>query len=87
MNYVPFKVTERIQKMGALQPMNIFLRQEIDRIDNIIYKVRIVLNDLKLAIDGIVVMNDDLSNALDSIFDSKIPVMWERVCKNYLFLI
>lgn len=38
--------------MGAIQPMNIFLRQEIDRMQHVIARVRATLTDLKLAIDG-----------------------------------
>lgn len=38
--------------MGALQPMTIFLRQEIDRMQRVIKRVRTTLIDLKLAIDG-----------------------------------
>lgn len=32
--------------------MNIFLRQEIDRMQHVIARVRATLTDLKLAIDG-----------------------------------
>lgn len=38
--------------MGAFQPMTIFLRQELDRMQRVIGRVRSTLTDLKLAIDG-----------------------------------
>ncbi|KAK4825974.1 hypothetical protein QYF61_003543 [Mycteria americana] len=44
-------VKAQLQKMGAIQPLNIFLRQEIDRMQHVISRVRTTLTDLKLAID------------------------------------
>lgn len=52
------QVKARLQKMGALNPMNIFLRQEVDRMQRIISVVRSSLSDLKLAIDGTIIMSD-----------------------------
>lgn len=37
--YVSFEVKEALQRMGALLPMNIFLRQEVDRIHKVITEV------------------------------------------------
>ncbi|NXA16441.1 DYH5 protein, partial [Sapayoa aenigma] len=51
-DYNPHEVKAQLQKMGAIQPINIFLRQEIDRMQHVISRVRTTLTDLKLAIDG-----------------------------------
>ncbi len=59
--------------------MNIFLRQEIDRMQRVIGTVRATLNDLKLAIDGTIIMSETLRDALDSMYDAKIPKAWQKV--------
>ena len=57
-NYIPHEVKARLQKMGAIAPMNIFLRQEIDRMQRVITIVRNTLKDLQLAIDGTIIMSE-----------------------------
>lgn len=44
--------------MGHLNSMNIFLRQEIDRMQKVIKIVRNSLIDLKLAIEGTIIMSE-----------------------------
>lgn len=39
---------------------------------------RITLAELLLAIEGTIIMNEELQNAFDSIFDAKVPRMWLR---------
>ncbi|XP_058868792.1 dynein axonemal heavy chain 5 isoform X2 [Acipenser ruthenus] len=77
-DYIPFEVKERLQKMGPLQPMNIFLRQEIDRMQRVIILVRTTLTDLKLAIDGTIIMSENLRDALDCMYDARIPARWKK---------
>jgi len=48
----------RLTLMGSTQPMNIFLGQEIERIQKVIEVVKSTLEDLLLAIDGIIIMNE-----------------------------
>uniref|UniRef100_A0A8C3TQI8 Dynein axonemal heavy chain 8 n=1 Tax=Catharus ustulatus TaxID=91951 RepID=A0A8C3TQI8_CATUS len=78
-DYIPHEVKARLVKMGALNSMNIFLRQEIDRMQKVITVVRTSLNDLKLAIDGTIVMSENLRDALDNMYDARIPQVWRRV--------
>ena len=73
------QVKGRLQKMGALTSMNIFLRQEIDRMQRVITAVRTTLVDLKLAIDGTIIMSENLKDALDNIYDARVPALWRKV--------
>uniref|UniRef100_A0A671YVZ2 Dynein axonemal heavy chain 8 n=1 Tax=Sparus aurata TaxID=8175 RepID=A0A671YVZ2_SPAAU len=77
--YVPHEVKARLLKMGILNPMNIFLRQEVDRMQRIISVVRTSLTDLKLAIDGTIIMSENLRDALDNIFDARVPNLWRKI--------
>lgn len=51
-DYQAHEVKDRLKKMGQLQPLNIFLKQELDRMQRVISTVRRTLLDLRLAIDG-----------------------------------
>ncbi|XP_068255611.1 dynein axonemal heavy chain 8 [Nyctibius grandis] len=78
-DYIPHEVKARLIKMGQLNPMNIFLQQEIDRMQKVITILRNSLNDLKLAIEGTIVMSENLRDALDNMYDARIPEVWRRV--------
>lgn len=52
--------------MGTTQPMNIFLGQEIDRIQKVIELVKSSLEDLLLAINGIIIMNEVIKDCANN---------------------
>uniref|UniRef100_H2ZG63 Uncharacterized protein n=1 Tax=Ciona savignyi TaxID=51511 RepID=H2ZG63_CIOSA len=78
-DYKVHEVKERIVKMGISDPLNIFLRQEVDRMQKVISCVRTTLTDLQLAIEGTIIMNEALRGALDSIFDAQVPDAWIKI--------
>ncbi|XP_069055280.1 dynein axonemal heavy chain 8 isoform X2 [Lepisosteus oculatus] len=78
-NYLPHEVRARLVKMGALNSMNIFLRQEIDRMQRVISLVRSSLSDLKLAIEGTIIMSENLRDALDNMYDARVPNLWKKI--------
>ncbi|CRK87169.1 CLUMA_CG000977, isoform A [Clunio marinus] len=74
--YDEFEVKKSLTK--DITPMNIFLRQEIDRIQSIILLVKSTLSDLLLAIEGTIIMNDQCRDAFDNIYDARVPKVWLR---------
>lgn len=61
---------------GFGAPLNIFLFQELQRLQNIIKIVRGNLKNLVMAIDGTVVMTTDLLDDMNSVFDARVPKKW-----------
>jgi len=76
-HYVEEEFYSRIFRPNQITPpMNIFLYQEIQRLENVITKVENMLKQLRLAIGGEVVMTEELQQCLDAIYDAKVPRMW-----------
>ena len=67
----------KINKLGGLTiPLNIFLFQEIQRLQDVLSKVGFQLVQLKLAIKGEVVLTDELAQALGAIGGARVPHSW-----------
>jgi dynein heavy chain len=78
-DYMEEEYKANIKKLGGMSvPMNIFLVQEIQRLQAVINKVRVTLTQLQLAIKGEVIMTSELKETMDSIFDAKVPYLWEN---------
>ncbi|EDV90322.1 GH11347 [Drosophila grimshawi] len=73
-----FDVKQVLIAAGDTSSMNIFLRQEIDRMQRIILLVRSTFKDLLLAIEGSVIMSENLRDALDNIFNARVPTVFKR---------
>lgn len=63
---------------GFAAPLNIFLFQELQRLQGIIFIVRTNMNNLSMAIDGTVSMTSDLLDDLGAVFDSRVPKKWSH---------
>ena len=78
-DFNPIDVKKCLAKLnggGAMMPLTVHLKQEIDRMQIIIKLTRSTLKSLELAIAGTVIMTPDLINALNSIFDARVPSKW-----------
>ena len=79
-DYIPHQVAEAIEVLGgAMLPMNIFLKQEIDRMQRILTLVRRTLKDIKMAIEGTIIMSEDLKEVFNDMFDAKVPKKWSNI--------
>ena len=69
-----------IKQLGGLgKPLNICLKQEIDRLQKVLSSLRSILSNLKLAIAGTIVMSPMLAGALDALFMARVPEPWVKV--------
>ena len=67
----------KIKSLGGLDiPLNIFLFQEIRVLSFVIDKVRTELIQLRQAIDGEVVMTDELATIIGELFNARVPYTW-----------
>ena len=58
--------------------MNTVLQQELFRFNKLLNTVRSTLVNVDKAIDGFVVMSQDLELVFNSIFDNKVPDAWHK---------
>jgi len=65
-----------LEERGFAAPLNIFLFQELQRLQRIVALVAENLHSLVMAIDGTVVMTADLLEDLNSVFDGRVPRRW-----------
>jgi len=79
-NYNGEATKQGIKALGGLgKPLNICLKQEIDRMQKVLGALRNILSDLKLAIAGTIVMSPILAGALDALFNAQVPEPWAKV--------
>jgi len=76
-DYVEDEYRARIRKLGGLgEPMNIFLFQEVQRLQRVLSLVRAQLQAMQQAIRGEVVLTAELQQAMADIFDARVPRPW-----------
>jgi len=68
----------KINGSGGPKPLNVHLKQEIDRMQIIIKLTKFTCEQLQLAIAGTVIMTSDLQDALNCIFDARVPPQWTK---------
>lgn len=61
---------------GMEIPLNVFLFQEIERLNKIIHLVKETLSDVGYAIKGEIIMTPQLADSVDAIFDGRPPTHW-----------
>ena len=65
-----------LTEKGLKVPLNIFLYQEIQRMQYVLYLVKKTFTDIIQAVDGHIIMTPDIVDAIDAVFDGKIPEFW-----------
>lgn len=76
-DYVEDEYEERISSLGGLSvPLNIFLYQEVQRLQMAIDKVNGLLKIVMQAIKGEIVVTAEIMDAINAINDARVPKSW-----------
>ena len=76
-DYVEEEVKAKIRRLGGMaEPLNIFLYQEVQRLQAVIATVRAQLVQMQQAIRGEVVMTSELLVAMGDMFNARVPRTW-----------
>ena len=65
-----------LTETGMGVPLNVFLFQELQRFQMVLTIVRRMMNNMIDAIEGTIIMTPDLVEAINSIFDFRVPRKW-----------
>jgi dynein heavy chain len=85
-DFIPADVDERLEVLkgpkglsdkGKGIPLNIFLMQEIQRFQRVLGIVRTMMVAMVDAIEGTVIMTPDLVDAINAVFDFRVPTPWQ----------
>ena len=76
-NLKKMKGAKGMSEVGLSVPLNIFLRQEMERFLLVLDIVRQMMNDIILAIEGSIIMTPELVNAIEAIYDVRVPTKWQ----------
>ena len=76
-DYIEDEYEERISSLGGLSvPLNIFLYQEVQRLQMAIDKVNGLLKIVMQAIKGEIVVTAEIMDAINAINDARVPKSW-----------
>merc|ERR1711865_921379 len=79
-SFNPIEVKKLLNNLNHGQPnpkpLTVHLTQEIARMSMVIELTKTTLEQLKLAIQGTVIMTPDLIEALDCVFNARVPPLW-----------
>ena len=72
------ELKEKLKKLpgGPTMPLNVHLRQELDRLNMVIKLTSSTLKNLRLAIAGTIALSGGLIDSLDALFNARIPADW-----------
>jgi dynein heavy chain, axonemal len=74
-----FKAIEEKYPVLYEESMNTVLRQEAIRFNGLIAIVRSSLEDIVKALQGLVLMSQNLEECASSLYDGKVPALWVNI--------